>query len=326
MAFLCPTHKLELAISEQQLTILNQEQKVTIGICPMCQTHYINYVPLGNSTSFTLNNQRYQLLESLRIQFPPLAPQKVTPKQTVGKTETTFKTKHTTKKVNSLHGAKKQPELPKRVNKELKKTTPSERLLRHFLKSGGTATIEGDATPNISNKITLWVYRLKQPCLSHPTSVKATSVMVLEKQKQQWFPMLCLHCEKCNKYYVNSESFLLYTRKYGIPMVELKHSTSSEGAYQDWAEESILHFWGYNVNQTDDLSAKERQHRVRLAIDGEFIAKPQAIAFLEGLIRRHKNNPKYNLAVKKWEDDLWFLLNDSVKSSRIYAEHIIAQK
>ena len=326
MPILCPTHKQPLNISEQQLTILNKEQTVTIGICPVCQTHYINYVPLGNSTSFILKNQRYQLLESLRTQFPPLASQKVTPKQTIRKAEAAPKKKHTTKKTNGLKDTKKKPEQPKRTNKALKKTTPSERLLKHFLESGGTAAVEGDVTPNTSNRITLWVYRLKQPCPSHPTSVKATSVMVLEKQKQQWFPMLCLHCERCDKYYVNSESFLLYTRKYGIPTVELKQSTSSVGTYQDWAEESILHFWGYNVNQMDDLSAKERQHKLQLAIDGDFIAKPKAIVFLERLIRRHKNNPKYNLAVKKWEDDLWFLLHNSSKSSNTCAEHIVPTK
>ena len=321
MALLCPTHKLKLAISEQQLTILNNEQKVAIGVCPICQTHYINYVPLGNSTSFVLNNQRYQFFESLRAQFPPLIPQKGAPKPTVEIAKVTPKQPRTAPKT-----AKKKPEPHRRVNKESKKTTPNERLLRHFLESGGTATIEGDVTPNISNKITLWVYRLKQPCPSHLSSVRASSVMVLEKRTKQWFPMLCLYCEKCDRHYVNSESFLLYTKKYGIPLVELQHSASSAGTYQNWAEESILHFLGYNVNQTDDLSAKERQHRLRLAIDGEFITKPQAITFLEGLIRRHKNNPKYNLAIEKWEDDLWFLLNDSVKPSRIYAEHIIAKK
>ena len=150
--------------------------------------------------------------------------------------------------------------------------------------------------------------------------------MVLEKNKREWFPMLCLHCEKCNKYYVNSESFLLYTRKYGIPMVDLKFSTTSSVNYQNWAEESTLHFLGYNVGQTENLTAKERQRKLLLALNGEYVDKPHIIVFLENLIHRHKNNPIYATAVKKWEDDLWFILHGLTKTSDVYVERIIPAK
>ena len=178
----------------------------------------------------------------------------------------------------------------------------------------------------IGKKLTFWVYRLKYPCSSHSAFVKAKPVMVLEKEKKQWFPMLCVHCEKCDKYYINSESFLLYAKKYGIPMVDLKFTSSSDNTYQNWAEESVLHFLGYNVSQTDNLTAKQRQSKLLLAINGDFVSKPKAIVFLEGLIHRHKHNPKYALAVKKWEDDLWFLLNNSTPNSDQYVDCIVPTK
>lgn len=174
---------------------------------------------------------------------------------------------------------------------------------------------------------TIWIYRGKIPCPDHEEQTESVTVYVPSVKDPELNALNVNYCKTCNKYYINSESFNIYARKYGMPQIHLSSGGGSEfGDFSTWQEESLLHFLGYNVSSTEGLSNTERQQILSEAIDAKFLSKAKVVTFLEGLIRRNKDIVKMDNAVAKWRLDLKFVLNYKISEQRKIQGHFMVRR
>ena len=167
-----------------------------------------------------------------------------------------------------------------------------------------------------SSTVTVWIYSAKLPCPSHTDAVDGVTVFVPSVRGMGVNPLSVNYCNVCKKYYINSTSFNLYAKRYGMPYVRLKASVSEGQDFALWNEESILHFIGYNVGKTENLSEHERRGKLMYVIDAGILKKPQVTRFLEGLICRCEGRRGMEDAVQKWTDDLKFVLEYNIEHQR----------
>ncbi len=73
------------------------------------------------------------------------------------------------------------------------------------------------------------------------------------------------------------------------------------------ANESILMQYGYNVNQEEDLSETTRQALLAFLIDKKIMKKSEIISYLDFFINQRQTQPKYQIAIGKWELDRTFV-------------------
>lgn len=77
----------------------------------------------------------------------------------------------------------------------------------------------------------------------------------------------------------------------------------------NWAPESILKMYGYNVSQKDELSDLERQTVLDMIIANDIMNKKRCISFLEWLIRQNSKRKHMEKAISKWNSDINYLRN-----------------
>ena len=138
-------------------------------------------------------------------------------------------------------------------------------------------------------------------------------------------------CPKCKKYFMSEDTFeSLKSRGYiCCKVIEEKEldakRSGGSGTFANLASESIVHAYGYNVNQQTGLSDYERQTILSFVIENK-IQKPQEIAnLLEWLIKSNGSRYNMDVAVGKWEADLHFVSHykkptRNVRVDRIYAK------
>lgn len=82
--------------------------------------------------------------------------------------------------------------------------------------------------------------------------------------------------------------------------------------------ESLLHQIGYNVNAQDNLTSKQRQKLLKLAIDNNLYSTSGLLSFLDWLIARNKkvSNRDMSQAISKWAEDRIFVANYKLDSQR----------
>lgn len=193
-------------------------------------------------------------------------------------------------------------------------------LLRQYL--GITDGISDSGADEV-----IWIYRAKLPCADH--QVESVTAYVPSMNDGQFYPINVTYCKKCNKYYINSVSFNQYSGKYGMPDIKLavSDSTGKFNDYSTWNEESILHFIGYNVSGTDNLSDTDRQKILSQAIESGMVRKADVISFIETLIRRSERQNRMKYALLKWKKDLQYVLEYQIKNQRkVYGKICLHKK
>ena len=75
------------------------------------------------------------------------------------------------------------------------------------------------------------------------------------------------------------------------------------------AQESILMQYGYNVSQTDGLSATGRQKILAVIIDNKIMSKSEIISYLDFFINQRSSLSRMEIAIAKWEADREFVEN-----------------
>ena len=106
---------------------------------------------------------------------------------------------------------------------------------------------------------------------------------------------------------------------------DLGTKRTGDGLYGNLASESILHMYGYNVNQQDDLSEAERQTIISFVIENGIQTTQDIAHLLEWLISQREGNARMSVAVSRWRADLKFVKRyhkptRKVKVDRIYAK------
>lgn len=85
-----------------------------------------------------------------------------------------------------------------------------------------------------------------------------------------------------------------------------------KGAYVNGmklAQESMLMQYGYNVSQTEDLSALRRQKILAVIIDNRIMSKSEIISYLDFFISQRSKRSNMEIAISKWEADREFVEN-----------------
>lgn len=173
------------------------------------------------------------------------------------------------------------------------------------------------SAPN--NNVEIWVYTNKSPCSSHPKAIESVTAYVTSMRTMQEHPLNINYCNVCGRYYINTEQYNEYARRYGHPILNLcfdEEAASDKYDYSTWQQESVLHFMGYNVNAEADLSPEERREVLVTALDNEILTKAQVVSFLEGLIYRGKRRYNMRNAVLKWSSDLEYIRDYQLNTQR----------
>lgn len=77
----------------------------------------------------------------------------------------------------------------------------------------------------------------------------------------------------------------------------------------EWNEESILKRNGYTVAEAVGLTTQERHHILENVIRRKLLTREQVISHIQRQINLKSSDNKFYGAIKKWEDDIYFLLN-----------------
>ena len=84
--------------------------------------------------------------------------------------------------------------------------------------------------------------------------------------------------------------------------------------------------YGYNVNQTEGLSATRRQKILAVLIDKSILGKNEIISYLDFFISQHQYHEKFWLAISKWETDREFVINYRLGEYHQYGVNAIYRK
>ncbi|MDO4798729.1 MAG: hypothetical protein Q4A01_12005 [Coriobacteriales bacterium] len=137
-------------------------------------------------------------------------------------------------------------------------------------------------------------------------------------------------CPKCRKYFMGEGTYTRLKRRGYIccKIVEEKDLGTKrvgDGLYGNLASESILHMYGYTVNQQDNLSEVERRTIISFVIENRIQSAQDIAHLLEWLISQREGNPRMSVAVSRWRSDLTFVKRykkptRTVRVDRIYAK------
>ena len=130
------------------------------------------------------------------------------------------------------------------------------------------------------------------------------------------------YCENCKKFFINRIDFDEFCKRHGIMLgnfsvKELNFSKGFSGRYK-LADESPLHYCGYNVNKQKGLTESDRHKILANIIDFNIMKKTEIIEYLHFYINNIGNRANMNLAVSKWEDDLYFVNNYRINKQKSY--------
>lgn len=131
------------------------------------------------------------------------------------------------------------------------------------------------------------------------------------------------YCQQCQIYFILETDFIQAKSK-GILLCR----QITREVYEKYGDEifdgeklnaeSLLHQIGYNVNSQNNLTSKQRQNLLKLAIDNKLYSTSGLLSFLDWLIARNKkvSNRDMSQAIEKWSEDRYFVANYNSDSQR----------
>lgn len=127
------------------------------------------------------------------------------------------------------------------------------------------------------------------------------------------------YCPNCGTYFITTNDYNRLKQQGRITcrvMESKRYYEDSE--YSFLQSESIIFQYGYNVKQSEGLSAKERQDILKTVIADGVLSNHEIRTHLEWLINNSKGRQERTLAISKWEEDLAFLRNYRAESNLNY--------
>ncbi len=125
------------------------------------------------------------------------------------------------------------------------------------------------------------------------------------------------------EYFIDITVYKNFVDKYGNPGLRLfvwrEDKKYSKGYYDGLNDESILHAYGYNVDQKDNLSDSQRQDLLSAVIDLELMSQKAIVTLLEGNKKRKANN---YFVCRKYERDIEFVINYEANPQRFIISNI----
>lgn len=124
-----------------------------------------------------------------------------------------------------------------------------------------------------------------------------------------------------NECYVDIGIFRSFLSNFGNPKIKLSIPKSSIIKYRkgwtkdDLRDESMLHAYGYNVSQSNNMSESERQTLLFEIIDSGILSRSRVIYLLDFFIKMHSTDKDY-IARNKWAIDKHAVINYKVNPNR----------
>lgn len=78
----------------------------------------------------------------------------------------------------------------------------------------------------------------------------------------------------------------------------------------EWDEESLLRRHGYTVSQEEGLSPSERQRILSMVIRNRMMTPYEVINHIEKMVNLRDMQSRYDLACKKWREDMMFVIKE----------------
>lgn len=178
-------------------------------------------------------------------------------------------------------------------------------------------------------KNTLYIMKRTSTCQSRNHNVIAVTG-ILKNLRGFSVKINVNYCENCKKFFINKMDFDEFCKRHGIMLgnfsvKELNLGKGFNGIYK-LADESPLHYCGYNVNKQKGLTESDRHKILANIIDFNIMKKTEIIEYLHFYINNIGNRANMNFAVSKWEDDLYFVNNYRINKQKSYRIDKIRQK
>ena len=120
-----------------------------------------------------------------------------------------------------------------------------------------------------------------------------------------------------DEYFINSDSYELYTKRYGLPYVRIISDEYSRSfGYDDLRQQSELSLYGYSVGKNSGLTSGGRRKLLQQLLDNHFMTKSQIINHLEWLINTHKYRESMRDACDCWKGDLMYVHQCKINTQR----------
>ena len=120
------------------------------------------------------------------------------------------------------------------------------------------------------------------------------------------------YCEQCDKYYILQSDYEGLEKNYVllckvIDGDKLNKRPNDGSIFNSFNKESVMMQYGYSVSAQKGLSERRRRQILGFIMDGRILSRAEVCSHLDWLIDSHFENPKYELAVSKWESDRAFV-------------------
>ena len=156
---------------------------------------------------------------------------------------------------------------------------------------------------------TLYVHKGPIVCLQQHHNIEQATAVLTDRNGED-IELNVNHCIDCNKFFVDYKIYKIYRENYGAILGDICLTKNGEFEWDesDLSEESPLHLCGYNANQKSNLSQADRQTIIESCIKNGVMTKASVINLLSFFVDMHGAKKGNELAVKKWRQDLEFVL------------------
>lgn len=156
---------------------------------------------------------------------------------------------------------------------------------------------------------TLYIHKGNIVCLRNHHRVEQATAILMDKSGKD-IELNVSHCLECNRFFLDYSTYQHYREKYGTILGNI-HMTKN-GEYTDdsfeLADESPLRLCGYSVSQKAGLNQAERQTIIESCIRSGAMTKNAVIHLLNWFVDVNGAKKGNELAMRKWADDLDFVL------------------
>lgn len=160
----------------------------------------------------------------------------------------------------------------------------------------------------------LYIYKGNIRCHRYGHNIIQTTAILHSKTDDE-IQLNVEYCTQCRKFMLEYTLFEQYRNRYGVLIGNFRMVVNGEfdGEY-DLAEESPLMLSGYNVNQRDGYTSKERHYILARIIHDGIMDKGDVIRYLSYFIRKNGAKRGNELALSKWEEDLAFVQSYNINT------------
>lgn len=120
------------------------------------------------------------------------------------------------------------------------------------------------------------------------------------------------YCSQCKVYFIMDSTYQRLKKKGMILCRVTDEKNYMKSGYingMKLAQQSLLMQYGYNVSQTEGLTATGRQKILAVIIDNKIMAKSEIISYLDFFISQRSSMSNMEIAISKWETDREFVEN-----------------